>query len=66
LEGFEWSRPSSPGLRSGARLLLIPTQGGDLGAQLIGALQITTGEGYSEGELQLFELVVTFFLGVAA
>jgi hypothetical protein len=45
---------------------LIATQGGDLRAQLVGALQISAGEGDGEGKLQLFELVVTFFLGVAA
>ena len=57
---------SRPGIRSGAWFLLIATQGGDLRAQLVGALQITAGEGDGEGKLQLFELVVTFFLGVAA
>jgi hypothetical protein len=51
---------------SGARLLLVAAQGGDLGTQLVGTLQVAPGEGDGEGELQLFELVVTFFLGVAA
>jgi hypothetical protein len=51
---------------SGARLFLIPTQGCDLGAQLVGALLIAAGESYGEGEFQLLELVITFLLGVAA
>lgn len=51
---------------SGAGLLLITTQGGNLGAQLVRALQVAPGEGDGEGELEFLELVVAFFLGMAA
>jgi hypothetical protein len=48
--------------RSGAWLLLVATQGGDLGAQQRRTLQIAPGEGDGQGELELFELVIALFL----
>ncbi len=51
---------------SGAGFLLISPQGGNLGAQLVRARLVTPGEGDGEGELKFLELMIAFFLGMAA
>jgi hypothetical protein len=48
---------------SGARLLLIPTQGCNLIAQILGALKITASESHSQGEFQLLKLVISLARG---
>ena len=52
----------NPG-RSGAGLLEIATQSGNLIAELGRAMAVAAGEGNGEGELQLFELVISLNLG---
>jgi hypothetical protein len=45
---------------SGAWLLQITAKGRNLISQLLGAGGIATGEGYGQGKLQLFALMVAF------
>ena len=47
---------------SGAGLLLIATKGGNLLPKLLRPLLIATGQGHSQGEFELFQLMLTIGL----
>lgn len=57
---FKHLQPQTFGAgESGARFFLIATQGCNLIAQILGTLEIPTGERHGQGEFQLLELVIS-------